>query len=157
MALGPTLKAEHVGYVPLLDRLAGRSTTNTTDLNGLCRSVERELHVLLNTRCPVPQEELARRPVRTVLEYGLPDLSNHFTTDELDHDALAVSARDAITIYEPRLADVHVKVVSFDRLSQTLALSVSGNLRLESLVEPITVEIPIGGNFGTNSSDTNAH
>jgi type VI secretion system protein ImpF len=102
---------------PLFDRLFGRETAGRSELRpaktldraGLRVSVRRELGRLFNTRCPLPADDLRGRE-RTVIEYGLPDLSVLAPANHADRLRLASILREAIEAYEPRLADVRVTV-----------------------------------------------
>lgn len=102
---------------PLFDRLIDRfpdtrretRPLKTLDRRGLRESVRRELGRLFNTRCPLPADALRGRE-RTVIEYGLPDLSVLAPGNHRDRVRLAAMLREAIEAYEPRLADVRVTV-----------------------------------------------
>jgi type VI secretion system lysozyme-like protein len=104
---------------PLFDRLIGREPDGgrasghrrTLDRTGLRESVRRELGRLFDTRCPLPADALRGRE-RTVIEYGLPDLSVLAPENHADRLRLAAILREAIEAYEPRLADVRVTVAT---------------------------------------------
>lgn len=102
---------------PLFDRLVqpgGRRPAprhDTLDRAGLRESVRRELEQLFDTRCSLPAEALRGRE-RTVIEYGLPDLSVLAPARHADRVRLAAILREAIEAYEPRLADVRVTVAA---------------------------------------------
>ena len=107
----------HEVRAPLFDRLIDREpdgrrelgARKTLDRAGLRESVRRELGRLFNTRSPLPVDDLRGRE-RTVIEYGLPDLSVLAPENHADRLRLAAILREAIEAYEPRLADVRVTV-----------------------------------------------
>lgn len=102
---------------PLFERLIDRDPGSTweprpfktLDRRGLRESVRRELERLFNTRCPLPADRLRGRE-RTVIDYGVPDLSVLAPGDHSDRLRLAAILREAIEAYEPRLARVRVTV-----------------------------------------------
>jgi type VI secretion system lysozyme-like protein len=75
----------------------------------LIASVRTELMQLLNTRCPVRAEHLGDRQ-RTVIDYGVLDMSGFCSQSEENCNRIASSLAEAITCYEPRLKDIRVRV-----------------------------------------------
>jgi type VI secretion system lysozyme-like protein len=100
---------------PLFDRLVDRDRSSqreplrTLDGTGLRESVRRELEQLFNSRCPLASHRLQDRP-RTVVEFGIPALSEYSASRVEDRQRLAEQLRRAIAAYEPRLAEVRVQL-----------------------------------------------
>ncbi len=126
--------------MPLFDRLVDRAPrlrheprpARTLDRRGLRESVRRELERLLNTRCPIPAHRLADRP-RSVIDYGLPELSGFSPQRVEDCERLAERIRRAVEVFEPRLAEVRV------RLEPALGnvFSLTGHIEAVFLGDPV--------------------
>jgi type VI secretion system protein ImpF len=133
--------------VPLFDRLVDTEPESQKELqplraldkNGLKESVRRELGRLLNTRCPIP---LAPPPAeRTVINYGIPDFSS-LSPHSSDHrNRLESQIRDAISNYEPRLADVKVMIEPAKPQDRSLVANVEAKLQLDTIREPVSFSI----------------
>jgi type VI secretion system protein ImpF len=130
---------------PLFDRLVDRDPRlrrevrplRTLDRRGLRESVCRELERLFNTRCPIPAHRLAGRP-RTVLDYGIPDLSGFSPRSEEDRGRLADILRRAVEAYEPRLAGVRVRLDPAPGDDLALSGSIHAILITDSVPEPVS-------------------
>lgn len=102
---------------PLFDRLtdldperqAEARPARSLDRRGLRESVRHELECLFNTRSPWTAADLEARPP-TVLEYGVPDFSTFSPHNPEDCRRLAGHLKKAAEAFEPRLAEVEVKV-----------------------------------------------
>lgn len=100
---------------PLFERL--RFTVNPDEVlplraytpRELRESVRHELEGLLNTRSVTPPDIFAVTDL-TVLDYGLPDLTDYSPGNVDDRRKLARLLARAITAYEPRLREVQVQV-----------------------------------------------
>ncbi|HYN21586.1 MAG TPA: type VI secretion system baseplate subunit TssE [Thermoanaerobaculia bacterium] len=131
--------------MPLFDRLVDRApklrhevrSLRTLDLPGLQESVRRELERLLNTRCPLPAHRLTDRP-RSVIDYGLPELSGFSPHSFEDRERLAGLIRRAVEAFEPRLFEVSVRLEPAPGDGLTLAGSIEALLRTESVLEPVS-------------------
>src|ERR1700760_882719 len=92
---------------PLFDRLVDRAPEvpaeprplRTLDPRGLRESVRRELERKLNTRSPLPADDLAGREDLTVLEYGIPDLSAFSAANEDDQRLLTALVARAVAAF----------------------------------------------------------
>lgn len=130
---------------PLFDRLVDRSPklrhevrpARTLDRQGLRESVRRELERLLNTRCPFPAHRLADRP-RSVIDYGLPELTGFSANRVEDRDRLAELIRRAVEAFEPRLAGVRVRLEPVPGDSLSLMGSLEGLLKFDGVTEPVS-------------------
>lgn len=140
---------------PLFDRLIDRDPGvqreprpfRTLDRRGLRESVRRELERLFNTRSSLPADRLRDRE-RTVVEYGVPDLSVLAPGRQEDRQRLAAVLRETIEAYEPRLSDVRVTV---DEPSpepargQALTARIDAVLVVEEVHEPISFGLDLDG------------
>lgn len=120
-----------------------REPVRMLDREGLRDSVQREVSRLLNTRTSHSVEELVGRE-RTILEYGLPDLSHFYGGSREDHLVLIDEIRSAIQAFEPRLADVQVEVGMFDQRQRHLSVAIGGDIRVDGLIEPVEFAVLIG-------------
>jgi type VI secretion system protein ImpF len=146
----PALEHSRGLRAPLFERLiddgpkASSGGGGRAALSGsaLTRSIGAEVSRLLNTRCAYPLAEV-ERGARTILEYGLPDLSNYSPADDSDRRLLARAIHDTIAAYEPRLSAVRVEVVAADPRRATLGINVSGQQGAGSFVEPVSFPVVI--------------
>lgn len=137
--------------VPLFDRLDEAQPLRTLSGEALRQSLAREAARLLNTRCAWSLEELAQRE-RTVLEYGLPDLSNYHPANPEDRQQLLAVIRETLTAYEPRLANIRVEFIALDRHRQTLTVAIQGAVRVGGVMEPVVFPVVIGGFHKTETA-----
>ena len=110
----------------------------------LRESVSRELDRLLNTRAAVATDVLARR-ARSTIDYGIPDLSLYGMRNFDAETSLAEAVRQAIEVYEPRLAEPRVRIERAARENGALIIHVEGGLRLGSMIEPISFAVSVQG------------
>ena len=112
----------------------------------------RDLEWLLNTYCPIVQEELAKRQ-RTVIDYGMMDFSTFFTHSTEDHQKLVELFKNTLSTYEPRLKDVSIKIssknnsLSHNELQVGLDARLDATLLMDGVEEPISFRIK-GGHHG---------
>ena len=131
---------------PLFDRLVDRDPwlrrevgrpQRTLDRRGLRESVRLELERLFNTRCPLPAHRLADRP-RSVIDYGIPELTGFSARNFEDRDRLAELFRRAIEAFEPRLEAVRVRFEPDPDDDLSLAGLIEGLLQVDSVAEPVS-------------------
>ncbi len=108
-------------------------------------SVRRELAWLMNTRCPFPAEVVDEQE-RTVINYGIPELSSFAPESIGDHRRLALLLARTIEAYEARLHDVRVSVEQFTR--ESLTIIIRAILRGESVEEPVAFRTVISSEAG---------
>jgi type VI secretion system lysozyme-like protein len=140
---------------PLFDRLVDQAPklrhevrpARTLDRRGLQESVRRELERLLNTRCPFPAHRLTDRP-RSVIDYGLPELTGFSPRSFDDRERLAVLIRRAIEAFEPRLIEIRVRLEPMPGDDLTLAGSIEALLLTESVPEPVSFETALATRSG---------
>ena len=131
---------------PLFDRLVDRDPwlrrevgrpQRTLDRRGLRESVRLELERLFNTRCPLPAHRLADRP-RSVIDYGIPELTGFSARNVEDRDRLAELFRRAVEAFEPRLEGVRLRFEPVPGDDLSLAGYVEGLLRTDNVPEPVS-------------------
>ncbi|HXZ00136.1 MAG TPA: type VI secretion system baseplate subunit TssE [Stellaceae bacterium] len=116
----------------------------------LRQSVARELDRLLNTRAPVAADILAKRE-RSTIDYGIPDLSLFAPRDFDGETGLMAMVREAIEVFEPRLAHPRVRIERPAGERGALVVHVEGGLRLGAMIEPISFAVSVhrgGGHYG---------
>src|SRR5258708_3590139 len=120
---------------PLFDRLAGGE--RTLDRQGLRDSVRGELGLLFNTRSSFPSHRVPGAPL-TVIDYGIPALTDFPARNPNDQFTLAAALRTAIEAFEPRLASVRVLIPPPAEDSNALAVVIQADLVIDSVREPVS-------------------
>ena len=136
---------------PLLDRLVGQAPrpfggprpSHTLTREGLKESVRKELQTLFNTRSALPASLLLDREL-TVIDYGIPDLSDFSATNVEDHARLAALVARAVAAFEPRLTAVKVVVDGYEESARSLALTIFGTLVVDVWREPVSFPTILG-------------
>lgn len=116
------------------------------DVRALKESVRRELARLLNTRRH-PRAGAGEGGM-TVLDYGLPDFSPLSATSGDDQNRLASEVAAAVAAFEPRLADVRVRVERVQGEDRALLLRVEGRLAVGTLAEPVSFPVLVRAKSG---------
>lgn len=149
--------------MPLFDRLADDETwvsweprpRRTLDRMGLRDSVRRELEQLFNTRSPLPVHHLSPGD-RSVIDYGIPDLSEYAPRNADDRSLLAETLRRAIVAFEPRLSEVRVRMSEQQVAARTLVAVVDAAILVDDVREPVSFELVVGLNDGKVLVDARA-
>ena len=114
----PKLDSEASLLASVFDRLLDEQPTQTKEPTLLHRqnvwqlkkTIARDLEALLNTRMELltelPDEEM--EVARSILAYGLPDLTSMSIGDPKDRNRVRRSIERAIEVFEPRLKNVRV-------------------------------------------------
>jgi type VI secretion system protein ImpF len=116
---------------------------HTLTREGLRESVRRELHALLNTRSALPAAVYLEREL-TVIDYGIPDLSDFSAAHPEDRARLAVLVLRAVQAYEPRLSEVRVTVAGYEERDGLLKLALEATLRVDDWHEPVVFPTLLG-------------
>ncbi|MDW3207081.1 MAG: type VI secretion system baseplate subunit TssE [Alphaproteobacteria bacterium] len=146
------LRTKSGALAPLFDRLTDEDPgvpnepvpRRYLDLDGLAESVQREIQVLLNTRCGWGESDIDYDN-RGVPDFGLVDLSHLFTANVQDRRKVARHVAKTIAAYEPRLLNVAVVVEAIQKETGRLDLRVEGGLRFGEAIEPISFPIRVDG------------
>jgi type VI secretion system protein ImpF len=101
------------------------------------QAVRRDLEELLNTRQPysdLPPQFVECR--KSVLNYGLPDLNSLESYTPTQREQIGKVLEAIITLYEPRLRDVHVTLRSgSEPTDRAIKFRVDAKLRLDPAPE----------------------
>ncbi|MCE9533642.1 MAG: type VI secretion system baseplate subunit TssE [Planctomycetes bacterium] len=152
------MRAEQTLIPSVLDRLlddapeqAAESGRNRVQLlRDLKVAVGRDLQDLLNTRrrnliIPPGCGELER----SLVSYGLPDLSGSGPVSSVERTALCGTLRTVIMRNEPRLLRVHVSLVTAeDPLDRTLRFRIEAMLRADPAPEPVVFDSVLESSTG---------
>lgn len=127
----------------------------TQSPQALRSSIRRDLEWLLNTRCPVSQDELAIRE-RSVIDYGIIDFGTIFTNNSEDYRRLAKIIEQTVTVYEPRLQEVRITVVSLPDSHRKLGaqVTIEALLVVDEMREPVSFSMVISGHEVKISHET---
>lgn len=120
---------------PLFDRLTGGE--RTLDRQGLRDSVRRELEQLFNTRSSFPSRRVPGAP-KTVIDYGIPTLTDYAARNTNDQSELAAALRIAIEAFEPRLASVRVLIAPPEEDGIAINVTIQADLVIDSVREPVS-------------------
>jgi type VI secretion system protein ImpF len=122
---------------PLLDRLLDDDPGVQVEADfrygedALIASVARDLTDLFNTRRSPPQLPLdCPEAEKSVLAYGLPDLTNLNPRSERDRVLLLQIMEDAVRAFEPRLTRVRLELAGEEPLSGHLRFRLDALLKL---------------------------
>ena len=119
---------------PLFDRLTGGE--RTLGRQGLRDSVRGELEQLFNTRSSFPSRRVPGAPM-TVIDYGIPPLTDYAARNTNDQSELAAALRIAIEAFEPRLASVRVLIAPPDEDGIAINVTIHADLVIDSVREPV--------------------
>lgn len=138
--------------VPLFDRLATQEATGK-DASWLLlpeqlqASIARELSRLFNTRSRLPLSEFHQNS-GTVIDYGVPDFSALYARRGDDVAVLESALAQAVTLFEPRLSNVTVKVQGMAQRADAAAVTVGGDVMIGLKAQRVSFELEM------NPSDT---
>jgi type VI secretion system protein ImpF len=139
--------------IPLLDRLLDsepgpqhdRAMSPAETVALLRRAVHRDVEALLNARRPwrsVPAGLAALR--LSPLAYGMPDFTAGALNDRRQREILRAEIEETIRRFEPRLAQVQVRLVDEGNLLRTtLQLRIDALLRTHPAPEPIVFDTAV--------------
>lgn len=118
------------------------------DLEDLKTSVARDLANLLNTMRSPPEFPIeAAEAERSVLAYGLPDMTAFNPRSERDHARLVSAMESAVRLFEPRLSRPRIELLGTDPLSGHLRFRLDAMLKVhprpvavtfDTVLQPVT-------------------
>lgn len=147
----------------LLDRLTDDAPADTReardsrviDVRRLREIVQRDLSWLLNTynNDILIDSVLYPNAARSVLKYGIEEVSGDFSTDERA-EAIRRSIRQAIETFEPRIrkGSVEVQLVQPEASRQTV---IAFDIRADMWAEPIPLELYLRSEVDLTTGDVN--
>jgi type VI secretion system protein ImpF len=134
----------------VLDRLIDTDPDTSTEppmtwaqsVRELKRALRRDLEWLLNTRRIVqPAPEGFTELQRSLYHYGLPDITSLAAESVAARDWLRRQVEETITLFEPRLSGVRVRVVESDvEGRRELRFVIDGLLRMEPSPEQVVFD-----------------
>ena len=122
--------------------------TRAESLEDLKESLRRDIEYLLNTRQAQVVDAVAYpEAARSMLTYGIPDLSNVSPTATEALQRVAQALEDALVIHEPRLAGVRIEATETDALG-AVRFTVEAMLRLDPSPERISFDTEVARGTG---------
>ncbi|WP_232224322.1 type VI secretion system baseplate subunit TssE [Candidatus Paracaedibacter symbiosus] len=149
-------KRESGAPIPLFDRLIDHTPDEETEVPckryynkfELIQSIEREVFRILNTRSNAKHAEfddLTTLPENRGLVqlFGLADFSQYDGTNSGHRPRIARLCEVAIGIFEPRLTNVKVTILEFNKQEQTLNAAISALIAIPEYQQEITFPMTI--------------
>jgi len=143
-------EVERTVQQPLLDRLTDRDPMSATEarmthaqsVSEFKQSVRRDVEWLLNTRrIPEPAPDSLSELQDSLYDYGLPDITSLSADSPEVRMQLARRIEEAVTLFEPRLADVKISVTDAgEGGTRQLRFLIEGMLRMEPNPEQVAFD-----------------
>ena len=139
--------------VPLFDRLAAGDVTSSNASwlllpEQLQASIGRELSRLFNTRSRLSPSEFHQNS-GTVIDYGVPDFSALYARRGDDVELLESALAQAVTLFEPRLANVSVKVQALVNRADAATVTVGGEVMIGLKAQRVSFELEMNPSTDT--------
>jgi type VI secretion system protein ImpF len=135
--------------VSILDRLIDQDpgapprpqVDPSRELAQIKASVKRDLEWLLNSKRPLfdPPGDL-RHIRRSLLTFGLPDFTVASLNSTKDQDILRRAIEETVRRFEPRLANVTVRLEAGREFDRSLRFRIDGMLQVDPEPEPVTFD-----------------
>ena len=115
--------------------------SRSRNLRELKQSVRRDLEWLLNSRCfPEDIDENLEEVFKSVLVYGLPDITGVSAKNHLEQKRLTRALETAIRTFESRLIDLKVTLEPVSSTDKALKFRIEARLDIEPTPEPIAFD-----------------
>jgi len=139
--------------VPLFDRLAAGDTASSNASwlllpEQLQASIGKELSRLFNTRSRLPPSEFHQNS-GTVIDYGVPDFSALYARRGDDVELLESALAQAVTLFEPRLTNVSVKVQALVNRADAATVTVGGDVMIGLKAQRVSFELEMNPSSNT--------
>lgn len=135
----PSVLDRLLDFEPDVSREAPKSRSKS--LRELKISVRRDLEWLLNTRTVhVEIDERLQEIKKSVLTYGLPDITGISAKNQSEQKRLTKAIENAIRMFEPRFIDVHVSLEPVNQIDRSLRFRIEARLNIEPTPEPIAFD-----------------
>lgn len=141
---------------PLFDRLIDNELEVETEhpkkvilnKNQVIESIVKEVDILLNTRLSATAKIYAKYKdmeygMGLPWMYGIPDFNSIDAANKTSWPKIAKIFEKAISYFEPRLKMVKVTIDNFDGKSQSLNISIRGQVNLENYQQPVFFGIEV--------------
>jgi type VI secretion system protein ImpF len=135
----PSLLDRLLDYEPDMSREAPKSRSKS--LAEMKLAIRRDLEWLLNSRCyPENIDPRLEEVKKSVVVFGLPDITGISAKNESEQKRLAVSLENAIRIFEPRFLDLRVTLEPVSSVDRMLSFRIEARLDIEPTPEPIAFD-----------------
>jgi len=115
--------------------------TRQTNLRLLKQAVKRDLEWLLNTRAtPESVPEGLAEVHRSLVLYGLPDLTTASVKSPDDRARLRDAVAEAVRVFEPRLEGVDVSLEGEAETERAIRFRIDARLKVDPAPEPVTFD-----------------
>ena len=132
----PSVLDRLLDYDPKMSSEAPKSRSQT--LKELKESVGRDLEWLLNTRQILLPDAMAEETSRSVVAFGIPDLTKLSPDKASVWRLLAKQIEVAIAVFEPRFLDVTVTLEKNEGASRSPRFRIDAHLNIDPAPEPIS-------------------
>lgn len=135
----PSVLDRLLDFEPDVSREAPKSRSKS--LRELKLSVRRDLEWLLNTRTVhVEIDERLQEIKKSVLTYGLPDITGLSAKNQNEQKRLAKAIENAVRLFEPRFLDVRVTLEPVSNVDRSLKFRIEARLDIEPTPEPVAFD-----------------
>jgi type VI secretion system protein ImpF len=135
----PSILDRLLDFEPDMSREAPKSRSKS--LRELKLSVRRDLEWLLNSRCfPEEIDERLEEVKKSVVVYGLPDITGISAKSHIEQKRLADALENAIRIFEPRFLNLKVTLEPVNSIDRMLKFRIEASLNVEPTPEPIAFD-----------------
>lgn len=135
----PSVLDRLLDFEPNMSREAPKSRSKS--LRELKLSVRRDLEWLLNSRQVVVDiDENLQEIKKSILTYGLPDVTGISAKNHLEQKRLSQALETAIKTFEPRFLDVKVTLEPVNNVDRMLKFRIEARLNVEPTPEPIAFD-----------------
>jgi type VI secretion system protein ImpF len=160
----PTTQREGPVTLSVIDRLIDLEPerklepplSRAQSVRDLKTSLRRDLEWLLNSRKTIEESPPSLKEVgRSVYNYGLPDVSSLYLRSAKDQAFLLDSIKIAISIFEPRLLSVKVRMEPGTDDKRVIRFAIEGLLRMDPAPEQVffdTMLEPMSGQYQVKGS-----
>jgi type VI secretion system protein ImpF len=135
----PSVFDRLLDFEPDMSREAPKSRSKS--LRELKLSVRRDLEWLLNSRQVVVEiDENLQEIKKSILTYGLPDVTGISAKNHLEQKRLTQALETAIKTFEPRFLDLKVTLEPVNNVDRMLKFRIEARLNVEPTPEPIAFD-----------------
>ena len=123
------------------DQTQEAPATRQTSLRLLKQAVKRDLEWLLNSRAtPETVPEGLTEVNRSLVLYGLPDLTTASVKSPDDRSRLRDAVAETVRLFEPRLEGVEVSLESEVETERAIRFRIDARLKVDPAPEPVTFD-----------------
>jgi type VI secretion system protein ImpF len=134
----PSILDRLIDYEPQLSREPPVSRAKSLRL--IKQSVRRDLEWLLNTRRTFSIPSDLPEVERSLLAFGLPDLTTYSARNPADQNRLRHTVEQVVETFEPRLEGVVVTLVPAADSERSVRFRIDARLKVDPAPEPVTYD-----------------